>query len=346
MASELILILRDFYPADAPSAQPALPRLPALEMLLSRAERAPMGHGWRDELRSRYATDPYAALSPAALTALGFPGEVGSGGEQHWLATPVHCFAGLDSVQLHPAGLLELPAATQSELADEFNAVFADSPWRLRAIGRRELLLSGATLDASGEDPAASIGADLRQGLPRGTAGATLRRLGVEIEMWLHEHRMNRERRRRGELPVTGLWLWGASARSAVRAAARPVRSAAVTQLLGEEAYAEALWRLSGGPIGVLPARFERQADTGGAPTAPAARLVLYPTMSTATPNPALEHLDRHWLAPALQALRARELAAIELLAGRNRWRLTRLHLLRFWRAPAPWWQALARAVA
>ncbi len=130
---------------------------------------------------------------------------------QYWLATPVHCFAGLDSVQLHPAGLLELPPQTQAALAAEFSAVFADTPWRLHATGKRELLLSGVTLAASAEDPAVSIGADLRQGLPRGADAATLRRLGVEIEMWLHEHRINRERQARGELPVSGLWLWGAT---------------------------------------------------------------------------------------------------------------------------------------
>ena len=106
-------------------------------------------------------------MAPAAVAAIGLD-VTAAVDPQYWLATPVHCFAGLDSVQLHPAGLLELPASEQSALAAEFTRVFADTPWRLHATGQRELLLSGAPLAASAADPAASIGADLRDGLPRG----------------------------------------------------------------------------------------------------------------------------------------------------------------------------------
>ncbi len=52
---------------------------------------------------------------------------------------------------------------------------------------------------------------DPTPGLARGAAGGTLRRLGAEIEMWLHEHPLNQQRRTgRGQLPVTTLWFWGA----------------------------------------------------------------------------------------------------------------------------------------
>jgi len=127
----------------------------------------------------------------------------------------------------------------------------------LHATGKRELLLSGATLAASAADPAMSIGADLRDGLPRGPEAATLRRLGVEIEMWLHENRINRERQSRGELPVSGLWLWGATTQSAPDSGARrpiapPSRSGPLPQharLFGEDAYMESLWRLRGSPL-------------------------------------------------------------------------------------------------
>ncbi len=33
---------------------------------------------------------------------------------QYWLATPVHYFAGLDSVHLHPMGVLQLAAEEQT----------------------------------------------------------------------------------------------------------------------------------------------------------------------------------------------------------------------------------------
>jgi hypothetical protein len=255
MASELILVLRDFSATgNAPPRDAPLPRLPALETLIARAQRASVPQGWRDHLRIRFAAAPQLPLAAAAVVANGLDVPAGIG-TQSWLATPVHCFAGLDSVQLHPAGLLDLPTQTQSELAAEFSRVFADTPWRLHPTGKRELLLSGDTLAASAADPAVSMGADLRDGLPRGPDAATLRRLGVEIEMWLYEHRINRERQARGELPVSGLWLWGATPPHAPAASPkRPlVRLPLSERLFGADAYLEALWRLRGSPVAPPP---------------------------------------------------------------------------------------------
>ena len=59
---------------------------------------------------------------------------------------------------------------------------------------------------ADTEEPARAMGASLAQ--QAGTSPA-LRKLGVEIEMWLHDHAINDTRRRRGDQPVTALWLWG-----------------------------------------------------------------------------------------------------------------------------------------
>jgi hypothetical protein len=340
MASELILVLRDFSAAgNAPARDAALPRLPALETLLSRAVRTPLLQGWRDELRSRFAAAAELPLTAAAVVASGFSATRASTAPQQWLATPVHSFAGLDSVQLHPAGLLELPPQTQSALADEFNLTFADTPWRLHVTGKRELLLSGAALAASAADPAVSIGADLREGLPRGPGAATLRRLGVEIEMWLYEHRINRERQSRGELPVSGLWLWGATAPAVpdpgARLATRPQPQSG--RLFGEDAYVEALWRLRAGAVAPLPDGFERIAAT-----AAGRAVVLYPTRGSEGALQALVQLEQRWLAPALRALRGRELSTLSLLAGAFAYRLTRWHLARFWRHGTPWWEALA----
>jgi hypothetical protein len=340
MASELILVLRDFSAnGDAPSRDAPLPRLAAMESVLSKAIRVPLPQGWRDDIRTRFAAASELALSPAAAAASGFDVIPASVAAQYWLATPVHCFAGLDSVHLHPAGLLELPAQTQSALAAEFSVVFADTPWRLHATGKRDLLLAGPVLAASAADPAVSIGADLRDGLPRGPEAATLRRLGVEIEMWLHEHRINRDRQARGELPVSGLWLWGATSPAAPESPAQrqAVRQPQPARLFGEDAYVEALWRLRGSPIAPLPDGFERVAGSAQGPS-----VVVYPTLGSAGPLQAFEQLEQRWLAPALEALRAGQLSSLSLLAGSCAYRLRRWHLARFWRPRLPWWEALA----
>jgi len=340
MASELILVLRDFSAAaDAPEREARLPRLPALETLLSRALRAPLSQGWRDELRRRFAAAAEWELPLAAVAASGLDLAPVTTAPRYWLATPVHFFAGLDNVQLHPAGLLALPAPTQSALAAEFNVAYADTPWRLHATGKRELLLSGLVLAASAADPAASIGADLRAGLPQGPDAATLRRLGVEIEMWLHEHRINRERQARGELPVSGLWLWGAMppVQADGRAQSPPAQSPQSARLYGEDAYIEALWRLRGSPAESLPDGFGHIARSDAHAT-----VVLYPTLGAEGALGAFEHLEQSWLAPALKALRARQLSSVTVLAGSFAYRLTRWSLARFWRSRPPWWEALA----
>jgi len=113
MASELILVLRDFSAiGNAPARDALLPRLPALETLLGRAVRAPLPQGWRDHLRTRFAAAAQLESAPAGVVATDLDLTPAGIGTQYWLATPVHCFAGLDSVQLHPAGLLELSVQT------------------------------------------------------------------------------------------------------------------------------------------------------------------------------------------------------------------------------------------
>ena len=339
MASELIMVLSDFFPrGDAADPDSALPRLPALETLLATARSDPLPQGWRSRFATRFGAPELAALAPAAAAALAWLNSPAQPPTQYWFATPVHYFAGLDSVHLHPAGLLQLSCAAQVALVADFRAVFGAAPWRLHSIGRRELLLSGAPLAASAEDPAQFVGRDLGAGLPRGAAAATLRRLGVEIEMWLHEHPINLQRQASGELPVSALWLWGALLPSARGDADRAVAtSLASSRLYGQDAYAEALWRMRGGRTEPLPEHFET-ALRSGADT----HVVLYPTIGADGLSGALQRLEQRWLSPALQALRARKLSAIELLAGSRCYRLRWLNLARFWRARSPWWEPLA----
>jgi hypothetical protein len=334
MASELILILRDFFSAeDAAARDASLPRLPALETYLARARREPSPQGWRAQLASRFGTALQAALAPAALAARAWLDPSGEPSNQYWFATPVHCFAGLDTVHLHPAGLLELPGPVQTALAADFSSVFGAAPWRLHPIGGRELLLSGAPLAASGEDPTRFVGRELSAGLPRGAAGATLRRLGVEIEMWLHEHRINRERQAAGQLPVSALWLWGAAAPDEARIPA----ATTAARLYGQDTFAQALWRLRGARAEPLPDSF-----AGARGSLADSQIVLYPTLSEEGLGGALQRLEESWLAPALEALRKRELSGIDLLTADRAYRLRRAHRLRFWRTPSPWWKALA----
>jgi len=341
MVAELVFVLADF-PWVRDSAQDSgdttldRPRLPLLETLLARASARSLQPDWRGWLALRAGGGAWAAAAPAATVAAAWELRPVAGRErdQAWLVSPVHYFAGLDSVHLHPAGLLRLDRAEQQALVADFARVFADSPWTLQALDRRELLLWGPAIAASAADPALFAGSDPSPGLPRGEGAAQLRGLGAEIEMWLYEHPLNLERQQRGELPVTTLWPWGGNAQVAATRAPRATRPA---QLYGRDTYAEALWRLSGGSVQALPQSIDEVPIGAGGD-----HIVVFPLLQPEGVTLALQAFEQHWLAGAWRALRRRQLSRLTLLIGPHIYRLGWLQLARVWRARRPWWQRLA----
>jgi hypothetical protein len=350
--AELVFILADFFSAadaDADRSTGAgLPALPLLEMLFARAQRSPLQSDWRGWLAARAAGAPAGLSLPAAslaqtvAAAFGTDAPAGQASGGLWLASPVHYFAGLDSVFLHAAGLLTLEAAEQHTLVADFERVFRGSPWTLRSIGRRELLLAGPAIAAGGADPAQFAGCDPSAGLPSGPGAATLRGLGAEMEMWLYEHPLNLERCGRGELPVTTLWLWGAQQNPGPPATAglqSPMHAqpAQPAQLYGSDTYAEALWRLQGGAARPLPAAFDAAAIGPGADA-----IFVYSLRKPQGLSAALLQFEQCWLPGALQALRRRRVAVLRVLVGTQLYTLRWLDLARLWRRRTPWWETLA----
>ena len=320
-----------------------LARLPLLETLFARARRETLQPDWRGWLTAQAAGGP----SPASSAGLSMAQTVAAAWEwpqrpaqsrgQVWLASPVHYFAGLDSIYLHRAGLLQLDDAEQHALVADFERVFAGSAWSLRSIGRRELLLSGPMIAADGADPAQYVGCDPSAGMPHGVDAGALRGLGAEMEMWLYEHPLNLERRSRGDLPVTTLWLWGAQHNPRPPPASGPQPQAPLPPLYGNDSYAEALWRLRGAEPHMLPARFE--ALPGGAR---AGAIILYSLLQPQGLGAALLQLEQRWLAGAYRALRHRHISVVRVLVGTRGYALQWLDLGRLWRRRAPWWETLA----
>ncbi len=308
-------------------------------MLLARARVAPLSPDWRGWLATHAGGTRFASATPAATVAAAWQpaGAAGRASGQVWLATPVHYFAGLDSVHLHPAGLLRLDRAEQQRLVADFERVFVDSHWTLTALDRRELLLWGPASAASGTDPALFAGNDPSPGLPRGEGVAALRGLGAEIEMWLYEHPLNLERRERGELPVTTLWFWGATPHAGATPDFETSSSPRPAQLLGQDTYAEALWRLQGKGLQALPESLDAvRLDTD------ADHIVLYPVLRPEGLSHALQQFEQRWLPGALLALRRRRVSRLVLLVGRRGYWLGWPQLARIWRARRPWWETLA----
>jgi hypothetical protein len=357
--AEVVFIITDFFlaaGADEPrtdadaighpdtSAHAGQPRLPLLETLLARAHRETLQPDWRGWLTARAAGGPpshasASGLSMAQTVAAAWERPQGPAQPpgQVWLASPVHYFAGLDSIYLHRAGVLQLDDAEQHALVADFERVFAGSAWSLRAIGRRELLLSGPMIAADGADPAQYAGCDPSAGMPRGADAGALRGLGAEMEMWLYEHPLNLERRSRGDLPVTTLWLWGAQHNPRQPPACGPQPHTPLPPLYGSDSYAEALWRLRGAAPQALPARFEALPHG-----ARAGAIILYSLLQPPGPGAALLQLEQRWLPGAFRALRHRHIGGVRVLAGTRDYALHWLDLGRLWRSRTPWWETLA----
>jgi hypothetical protein len=244
--------------------------------------------------------------------------------------------------------MLRLDAAEQAELARTFQALFADSGFRLQPLNSGDFLLLGpGTAAADASEPARSLGESVTDTMPASGAGERqLRKLGAEIEMWLHDHPVNRARINDGKLPITALWPWGggpvASRASNQRLlAANNAHESAIA--FGRDAYLNGLW--SRIPAKVLPLP---QQLTGIFSYPHARRVVLVVEISEMlhsnsqwTLPDALARIDSQFIVPAVQALQRGEISRLHILANDYHWALRARDRFKFWRRRRPTLEAL-----
>jgi hypothetical protein len=291
-------------------ASPGAARAPRLERALARAGRSTAVHDWREQAFRLLATESAGMPGIAAAPLCGELGIVDAASV--FMASPVHCEAGMVSVRLPANGLIGLTAEEALQLAQEFNRDFDDGAQRLIAAPSGRLFCSFcAATTALTHDPLTVRGRDIGPLLPAGADGPRLRRLMSEIEMWLFEHALNRARVARGAMPVTGLWLWGGGA---------PL--AQLPTLTGWTAGDDVLF-------GAWPRQqdFPRQPRSGV--------IVLEVEPGTA----AWQAAQGEWLVPALTALRRGRIRQLDLGIGERQFALRAGWSLRFWRRARPWWE-------
>lgn len=353
-----MLLLTDVYlPPDTDAAvatRVGHARYCAAEMLPS---------GWRDWLaqqvgRGELVGWPVAALVSAAQPAAQFGALPDMPAQFHadaMLATPLHLQAGLDHVRLPADGLLQLAADELDSLARSFDeALGMERGLSMRAVPGGGLLLSGMPLgQVLTEDPARWLGGDLREALPRGADAARVRALSGEIEMWLHEHPVNLLRRRRGDPPVSTLWLWGGGPAARVPAPRlgrsrheRDLHLAVVTR----DPAAQALARLARLDRLEAPSAATSSDERGATPSDVSAQQLL--------PLPALRGIavlalsdygrrglaafEQDWLRPARKALAAGTLEALRIMANDRVVTLMRFDALKVWRPARHWLRAVS----
>ena len=293
-----------------PSPDPV--RVPLLESRLARADAPLHCVDWRAAAWPLVAPEgnPLPGVAAAALWA--DLGPVAAAAV--YLATPVHCEAGMVSVRLPANGVVAFGPADAARLADHFNTEFpADGPRLATGRGGRLYCLLPQPTTALTHDPQRVRGRDISDYLPAGPDAARLRRLGAEIEMWLHHHALNESRAAAGELAITGLWLWGGGVPLAGLPAFRGW-SAGDDPLYGAWSTPAPFSAGSGAGVIVI------DAEPGSAGWAEA---------------------ESTWLEPVLAAFGAGRVRQVELSLGERRYLLRRAHKLRVWRRARPWWEAL-----
>ena len=279
----------------------------------------------RRELRAELPA-ALAALTPAAVAAR----SVGAAERGSWLAAAVHLQAGLDRVHLPARGLLRLDDLEIQRFAAAFNAELGGPDLRLQALPGGAAVLSGLDAPAAiTQDPANVLGADVRGAVPRGVEAAPLRALSGEIEMWLHEHPLNLERQRRGELPVSSFWLWGGGEGAAADAAAS-ASLRAVCSFGGSDPWLRALARVVDPSREALAADFMQWQATG------ADRCIV---AISAVRDLAI--LRSAWLDPARAALAARRIARLGLWVDGRILTLTSSSNWHYWRPAQHWLEFL-----
>jgi len=333
----LTLILSDLYlPAEASLENlPAPAMLPCLDWLLRFAQVTSLADDWRQWLSLELGLRALAGHSVAAMAARAMlPRDLVA---TAWLATPVRLEARLDHVRLTDRGLLRLTATERQSLMVEFANSFGPD-YALHDAGPRGFVLSGVqAARVATVDPARLLDADIGPAVPHGAQARELRRLGSELDMWLHRSALNDARERGGVPRISSLWLWGGGT-GEVGAPAESALSAGAS-IFGED---PAL-------VGVAQATTQRVLKP--VPTALAAiapdvghAVVELTPMSGAT-RPGLASLEADWFAPLRAALNRGEWSVVELVANDRCFRLTPSSHWRIWR-PRRHWLATLNAVA
>lgn len=328
----MLLVPDVFLPADG-----ALESLPVAQFPQRFGAARPVQGGWRAWLAGRLGRPDLALAGEAEVVALSLPedaqgaaapGAARGTGAANWLATPVALNAALDHVRLPQSGLLELDAATLAELAADFGRVLGGGELALQPVAADAFLLRG--LDAVGAvtcDPARSLGTDIGAALPSGPGSRPLRALMAEIEMWLHEHPVNRRRGERGLAPVNNLWLWGGGAVPAADAGDHPATASDIVIASGD-AWVAALARLSGATL--------HAAVTDVAP------LLSHPARLGIAVLPRMApQFESQLLQPAVAALRRGALRELWLVGNDRAVGLRDSDRLRLWRPARGWLAAL-----
>jgi hypothetical protein len=289
---------------------------PELAKALGRADATgPADSGGDAQLKRHFSATP-SHWAPAALTR---QHDVGDAAGAAWLrADPAHVRPEMSGARLLGIGeRLSLSQDDVDALLPALKPVFGDAGFALDAPtpARWYLRLQREAKFPRFSAPDEALGEDLFEHQPDGPEGRRWRALLNEVQIVLHNHPWNAQRAERGLVAINALWVWGGGVLpDRILAAAQDVYS--------DDDSMRAAIALAGGTAHPLQNDFDSAACIEG-------KIALYDLRRFRD----FAALQRGWLLPALNALRAGGLRALTLdaadgtqllLAPGQRWRFWR----------------------
>jgi hypothetical protein len=326
-------------PGESGELAAAAPVLPALSTVLGKGVRAPAALPWQTRLLRAASLPGSATSSLARIAAHGTPA---AQADPLWFAQPVHLQIVTDHLRLPSSGLLRLDDDESAALCADFAAVFGRDGFALHPGRGGGLLLSGLRAAAAGIEPSRLTGERVASGAMG--ADPAVRRLTSEIELWLHEHAVNRVRARRGKAPVSSLWIWdadvGADADADADAAARDgaISLREMHALHGTDPFLQGLAASVGRSLKPPPSAWSAFTTARSAP----ALVQLSARAEQGNENP-LRAIEENWLQPVLRDVRRGRVRSLQLLMLDERFELTPAREWFGWRRRRPWWDNLLR---
>ena len=130
-----------------------------------------------------------------------------------WIrADPVHLEAGLTDLRFGDPRELGITREEAVDLCAAINEALEGTPGRIEPLAAARWYIGLERMPRLFTPaPSLAVGGTLGDLLPRGPDAPVWLRALTEIQMLLHDHRVNRAREERGRPVVNSVWLWGAS---------------------------------------------------------------------------------------------------------------------------------------
>lgn len=324
------------FPAVLTTKDPSFPAIRGLEACLARADRS---EGVAGEFESQIFRifgiegSEEGDLPVASVTRALDLGVIDKG---WWLrADPVHLRPDRDRLIMFDTQAVSLTQDEANRLAAELMEAYGDAGGILKAPrpGRWYFKPPRAARITTTPLPEV-VGKDIHPYLPQGKDGKAWHTLLNEMQILLHTASVNTEREQRGALPINSLWFWGGGRLP-------NIVSVEWVQIYSEEPVSLALARLAEVPSSACPKNFadwDRQAQR------PGSHLVVLDHGRAAVQygdvdqwKNFLDRVDREWMTPAFQAVKAGALRELTIRTDNGRiYRLGRSQARRWWRRRRP----------